>query len=100
MKYAFVNGLLLDGSADMQPRAGLALLTEGARIREIVPCRPSYEGYEVVDLKGQYLMPGLINLHVHLPANGKPHKKLISDARDVANGIKITAVSPYTNIDK
>lgn len=80
MKYAFVNGLLLDGSADMQPRAGLALLTEGARIREIVPCRPSYEGYEVVDLKGQYLMPGLINLHVHLPASGKPHKKLISDA--------------------
>lgn len=27
-------------------------------------------------------------------------EKLISDARDVANGIKITAVSPYTNIDK
>lgn len=27
-------------------------------------------------------------------------EKLISDARDVANGIKITAISPYTNIDK
>jgi hypothetical protein len=27
-------------------------------------------------------------------------EKLISDARDVASGIKITAVSPYTNIDK
>lgn len=27
-------------------------------------------------------------------------EKMISDAADVANGIKITAVSPYTNIDK
>ena len=27
-------------------------------------------------------------------------EKMIADAADVANGIKITAVSPYTNIDK
>ena len=32
-------------------------------------------GYEKVDLKGRYIMPGLINMHVHLAGNGKPQKK-------------------------
>ena len=29
----------------------------------------------MVDLQGGYLMPGLINMHVHLAGNGKPQKK-------------------------
>jgi len=32
------------------------------------------EGYEQIDLNGQYIIPGLVNLHVHLPASGKPAK--------------------------
>lgn len=32
-------------------------------------------GYEKVDLKRRYIMPGLINMHVHLAGNGKPQKK-------------------------
>ena len=28
-----------------------------------------------MDLAGRYVLPGLINLHVHLPASGKPKKK-------------------------
>ena len=28
-----------------------------------------------MDLGGQYVLPGLINMHVHLPASGKPKKK-------------------------
>ena len=30
---------------------------------------------ELIDLKGAYLLPGLINMHVHLAGNGKPQKK-------------------------
>ena len=30
---------------------------------------------QIIDLKGSYLMPGLINMHVHLAGNGKPQKK-------------------------
>ena len=26
-------------------------------------------------MKGRYIMPGLINMHVHLAGNGKPQKK-------------------------
>ena len=75
MKYAYQNGILLDGSENMQPRTGLTVLTEGERISAVVPDGTDLQGYEVIDLAGQYLMPGLINLHVHLPANGKPKKK-------------------------
>ncbi|MBS6694431.1 MAG: amidohydrolase family protein, partial [Firmicutes bacterium] len=33
------------------------------------------EGYQQVDLNGRYIMPGLINMHLHLPASGRPKKK-------------------------
>ena len=75
MKYAYTNGVLLDGSADMQPQRGMVLRTDGENILDIVPEGTDLTGFEIVDLKGGYLMPGLINLHVHLPASGSPKKQ-------------------------
>ena len=75
MKYAYTNGVLLDGSADMQPQRGMVLRTDGEKILDIVPEGTDLTGFEIVDLKGGYLMPGLINLHVHLPASGSPKKQ-------------------------
>ena len=75
MKYAFVNGKILDGTKDMQPKEGLAVLTDGEKIVDIMPNKAVPYGYTKVDLKGKYIMPGLINMHVHLAGNGKPQKK-------------------------
>ena len=75
MKTVYIHGILLDGSENMVPQTGMAVITEGEKIIAIEPQQSAYEGAQVVDLKGQYIMPGLINLHVHLPANGKPKKK-------------------------
>ena len=75
MKFAYRNAHLLDGTRDMLPRDGLAVLTDGETIVGIVPEEAIPEGFEPVDLGGKYLMPGLINLHVHLAGNGKPQKK-------------------------
>ena len=75
MKYAYRNAHLLDGTRDMLPRDGLAVLTDGETIAGIVPEEAVPEGFEPVDLGGKYLKPGLINLHVHLAGNGKPQKK-------------------------
>ncbi len=75
MKTVYIHGILLDGSENMEPQTGMAVITEGEKIIAIEPQQPTYEDAQVVDLKGHYIMPGLINLHVHLPANGKPKKK-------------------------
>ena len=75
MKYALVNGILLDGTEAMQPRPGLTVLLNGDRIEAIVPAGTETPDYEKIDLAGGYVMPGLINLHVHLPASGKPTVK-------------------------
>lgn len=75
MKYAFVNGKILDGTKDMKVQEGQIVLTENDKIVDIVPENTDISGYQKVDLKGSYLMPGLINMHVHLAGNGKPQKK-------------------------
>lgn len=75
MKYALVNGILLDGTEAMQPRSGLTVLLNGDRIETIIPAGTEIPDYEKIDLAGGYVMPGLINLHVHLPASGKPTVK-------------------------
>lgn len=75
MKYAFVNGKLLDGTKDMEVRESISILTDGEKIVDLVPAGNEPKGYEKIDLNGRYIMPGLINMHVHLAGNGKPQKK-------------------------
>ncbi len=90
MKYAYLNGHILDGTAEMQVQDGLAVLTEGEKIVGLVPAREVPEGYAPVDLDGRYLLPGLINMHVHLAGNGKPQKK----QRDNAKLVELLMGSP------
>lgn len=81
MKYALVNGKILNGNEDMVPQENLIILVEGDRIKDIVDKDEHIDGYQVVDLKGQYIMPGLINMHVHLPSTGKPKKKEVDNVK-------------------
>lgn len=76
MKKAFINGVILDGSEEMVPLTGHAVLVNGDKIAAVVPEKEASSAeYEAIDLEGQYLAPGLINLHVHIPGSGKPKKK-------------------------
>ena len=75
MKYALTNAVILNGHADMTPVSGKAVLVDGEKIADIVAADAVPAGYEVIDLGGRYLLPGLINLHVHIPSSGKPTKK-------------------------
>ena len=72
MKYALTNCTVLDGTEHMTPRPRAAVLVENDRIAGICGMDEIPTGYGRVDLGGRYLMPGLINLHVHLPGNGAP----------------------------
>ena len=73
-RYALMNGVVLDGTRNMTPQAGKTVCVEGSRIAAVTD-GPAPAGYEPVDLAGRYVLPGLINMHVHLPASGKPKKK-------------------------
>ena len=75
MKRAYTNGILLDGTEHMVPQSGKAILTEDGVITDIVSDSAIPSGYEKIDLGGKYILPGLINLHVHLAGSGKPKKK-------------------------
>ena len=92
MKYAIRNGIILDGTAEMEPISGKMILVNGKIIEDIVDDR-KIEGYQEIDLKGRYIMPGLINMHVHLAGNGKPQKKQ-RDNTKLVNLIFSNPISP------
>lgn len=65
----------------MQVQEGQVILVENERITELLPAEEAGKrnlkasGYQEIDLQGKYILPGLINMHVHLAGNGKPQKK-------------------------
>ena len=65
----------------MQVQEEQVILVENERITEILPAEEAGKrnlkasGYEEIDLQRKYILPGLINMHVHLAGNGKPQKK-------------------------
>lgn len=73
--YVLTNGVLLDGTEKMTPQTGRDIYIEGGRIGAVADAAARREGYEVVDLGGQYVLPGLINLHVHLPPPASRRKR-------------------------
>ncbi|MDY2678612.1 MAG: amidohydrolase family protein [Oscillospiraceae bacterium] len=92
MKYALINGKLLDGTENMQVREGVSILVENGLIKDIAENGADLSGYEKIDLKGKYIMPGLINMHVHLAGNGKPQKKQ-RDNEKLVNKIMSTSLT-------
>ena len=79
MKYALVNGKILNGHEDMEVLENHVIYVEDGHIVRI--SSDVLDGYEKIDLKGQYIMPGLINMHVHLPSSGKPQKKEVNSTK-------------------
>lgn len=91
-KYALVNCTLLDGTKNMKPQKGMTVLVDGKKIVG-VSSEKAPAGYEAIDLGGKYVMPGLINMHVHLPATGKPRKRP-SDPKKL---VKLVTMNALTN---
>ena len=76
MKTAYIGGIILDGTKEMTAQKGKTVIVENGRIADII----SADGLlpsdcKIVNIRGCYLMPGLINLHVHLNSGGKPSGK-------------------------
>ena len=63
------NGILIDGAGG-PPARNDTILIEGNRIKSVGPLPSGFrlddDGVEVIDAAGQWIMPGLIDAHVHL----------------------------------
>lgn len=67
-KTAFRNGLLIDGTGAEPVRNALVLVEED-KIVYAGPDREIAEDYEVIDIIGKTIMPGLIDTHLHFSGN-------------------------------
>lgn len=80
MNYAFRNGKILDGTKEMKVQQGLCILVENGIITDLIPdANADLHNYKVIDLHGQYILPGLINMHVHLDACSSCWKRKASE---------------------
>lgn len=72
--FVFRNATVLDGTENMEPRIGQTVLVEDGRIAAVGPAVEvdAPIGARELDLGGAYLLPGLINMHVHLCGSGRP----------------------------
>ena len=52
MKRAYINGILLDGTQQMEPQAHKVLLCEDGVITAVADEGTDLDGYEVIDLHG------------------------------------------------
>ncbi|MEA3033015.1 MAG: hypothetical protein QOH86_1031 [Sphingomonadales bacterium] len=84
------HAVLIDGTG-APPRPDMAVVIEGERIASVLPdrslTRRRLDGARIVDLAGRYLLPGLIDSHVHLATPPDRPRALAVLRRDLYGGV-------------
>ncbi len=71
---AYVHADVYDGTKQMKHIPDATVLVEQRKICSVEHSGKLPVHCEKIDLKGKTMVPGLINLHCHLPGDGKPQK--------------------------
>ena len=89
------NATLWDG-VRLEPRTGMDVVIDGPVIREVRPtsARVPGEDASIVELDGAFLMPGLIDMHVHLVWSGSPDPARVVEEE----GAQLTTVRAVANL--
>ncbi len=85
---AYLHTTILDGTKNMIAKPDHGILVENDKIKAVLAPGELPSGADVIDLQGGYLMPGLINLHCHLPGSGKPSKISGSTGSSIQKGLR------------
>jgi imidazolonepropionase-like amidohydrolase len=65
------NGVLIDGTGSEPVENGAVLIEDGKiRAAGALPSLPQVDGVEEIDAQGGYILPGLIDTHVHVMSEG------------------------------
>jgi imidazolonepropionase-like amidohydrolase len=93
-------GQLLDRPGQ-RPRGASTVVVRGGSIVEIRDgFSPASAGERVIDLRDQYLLPGLIDTHVHLYSEGDPLRQRLEGAsRDYEDSVLIAARNARTTLE-
>ena len=88
--------LLIKGGRVIDPSQGLDavldLLVENGLVKEIGKGLSAPAGAELFDASGNYVVPGLIDMHVHLRDPGLEYKE------DIVSGTKAAAAGGFTSV--
>lgn len=73
MKYAFTNATLFDAKSYKSVKEEMTVLVDGTKIVGVYDKKVKLpSGYKKYDLKGKFLMPGLIDLCAHIHGRSRP----------------------------
>ena len=94
MELLIKGGHLIDPAAGKDGRYDI-LVRDGmvAQVAEQITCETS----EVIDASGKYVMPGFIDLHVHLREPGLEYKETIATGSMAAAAGGFTSICPMPN---
>jgi dihydroorotase len=88
--------LLIKGGRVIDPSQGLDkvadVLVEGGLVKEIGTGLAAPAGAEVIDAAGKYVVPGLIDVHVHLRDPGLEYKE------DIVSGTRAAVAGGFTSV--
>ena len=94
---------LLKGAHAVDPQVGLDgmadILVEGSDIVEVGAGLVPADGVEVIDAAGKYLVPGLVDMHVHFRDPGFEYKETIETGSRAAVHGGFTDVATMPNTD-
>lgn len=95
MKLLIKNGRVLDPSVNLDEICNV--LVENEKIVAITGCGDEPATDDVIDAGGCFVMPGLIDLHVHLREPGFEYKETIETGAKAAAAGGFTTICPMPN---